>query len=211
MADHNLEMGLFTEENFDAKIKMQKTGRRVNWNKSFSPYDYRLSEVISAVGKEIRRGEEELSAFWAYQMMISGAEAEEFLWERFRIITIEDIGLANPNALLIVGEAKRLYYELPSKHFDRFSTGIFTTSYLARSPKTRYTHEMLSMIKGGLKDGTMTPEIPDYALDFHFPQHREKGRDLLHYLTEGAKLANEDTTFPTKYREWLIKRVKEGM
>ncbi len=193
-------------EKFDSKIIMHKNGRRVDWNNSFSPYDYKLSEVISAMGKEIRRGNEELSVFWAYQMMISGSESEEFLWERFKVISIEDIGLANPNALVVVSNAKELYYELPSKNFDRFATGAYTATYLARCKKTRYTHEMLQDIRNRLQDGEMKLEIPDYALDMHLPHARKMGRNLLHYLTEASKLENEDKSFSDRYKKSLIKR-----
>lgn len=196
---------------FNAKIIMGNTGRRVAWDGSYSPDGYRLSEVISAMGKEIRRGNDELAAFWAYQMMISGAEAEDFLWERLRIIALEDVGLANPNALLVVCEAKRLYYDLPSKNFDRMAVGSHATIYLARCRKTRYSWELFEDMRERARSGTeVLPKIPDCALDKHLPRIRETmGRDALHYLTEAAHLENEDDSFTTMYRERLIERAKQ--
>src|SRR3989344_295296 len=195
------------EEKLEAKIVMHN-GQRVNWNKSFSSYGYRLSEVISAVVKEMRRGKEEESVFWAYQMMISGKKAEEFLWQRFRIFTIEDIGLANPQSLIYVASAKDLYYSIAEKEFDRYSVGACTAVYLSRNPKTRYTHEMLQDVEDMLHEGSLNPEIPDYAMDIHLPHARAMGRDMLHYLTEASVLANEDISFSRKYKDRLIERAR---
>jgi len=95
------------QERFNAKIVKNDGRFKVDWNQSFSPHDYMLSEVISAVVKEMRRGNEEEAAFWAYQMMISGNESEEFLWERYKIFTMEDIGLANTQALSFVNNTEK--------------------------------------------------------------------------------------------------------
>lgn len=197
------------QENYNAKLVMSKNGRRIAWNQSYSPYGYRLSEVISAMGKEIRRAKEEEAAFWAYQMMISGSEAEDFLWERLKVIAIEDIGLAEPTAINTVSNSEKLYFSLPSKNGDRFMTAIFVVTYLCRCQKTRYANELLFDIKARLQKGTLKPDIPDYALDIHLPHARKKlGRDLYHFLTEGAKLENEAPQFPTIHRERLIAAAK---
>ena len=197
------------QEKFDAKIVMGKSGTRVAWNKSYSPYGYRLSEVASAMGKEIRRSNDEMTAFWSYQMMISGKEAEEFMWKWLRVFSIEDCGLANSMALIVVNNAREVYYSLPDQSGERFLAGIHAAVYLARSKKTRYTNELFLDLKDRLHKGELKPKIPDYALDFHLPHARAMGRDLYHYLTKASTSANEDHSFPKRYRERLIARAKK--
>lgn len=196
------------EEIFSAKITMKKEG--IAWNQSFSPYDYKLSEVRSALFKEIRRGKEEMASFWAYQLMISGDEVEKFFWEELKIISIEDCGLANKKALIVISHAKDLYYDLPPQSKARFMVGNYAVIYLARSKKTRYTTELFQIVRQRLHEESWRPEIPDYALDMHLPRARtELKRGLYHYLKEGAKLVNEDKRFSKKYREKLLKKAKK--
>lgn len=196
------------EESFNAKIVMKEKG--IAWNQSFSPYGYKLSEVRSALFKEIRRGKEELASFWAYQLMISGEEAERVFWEELRIISVEDCGLANEKALLVVSYARTLYYDLPSQSKARFMIGNYAAVYLARSKKTRYTTELFQIVRHRLHKESWRPEIPDYALDMHIPRARtELKRGLYHYLTKGAKLVNEDKKFSKKYRGKILRLAKE--
>lgn len=191
----------------EPKIVMSKGNRRVAWNKSYSPHGYRLSEVISAVGKEIRRGKDEMAVFWALQMALSGMEAEQFLWERFRVISLEDVGPACSQAISIVESAYRLYWDLPNRHLDRLVVASSIATFLARCPKTRYPVEMMADIIDRLEEG-WRPEIPDYALDLHLPHARKAGRGVLHYLTEGARLENENGSFTDEYRQRLIRRAE---
>ncbi len=101
------------KEKFDATIVMG--GKRgPNWFKSTSPYGYNIAECISAAVKEIRRSNEEMAIFWAHQVAISGQAAEKFIWEILRVHCIEDIGLANPQAINVVTDVMRLYFDLPN-------------------------------------------------------------------------------------------------
>src|ERR1700753_32131 len=88
--------------------------RGINWQKSTSIRGYVLAEVLSACIKEIRAGKQEEAIFWALEMYEAGTEASDFLWECLKVCSIEDVGLADPQALVIVAEAKRLHDELPA-------------------------------------------------------------------------------------------------
>jgi replication-associated recombination protein RarA len=164
---------------------------------------------MSSAIKEVRRGNLEKAIFWAYQMMISGSESEAFLWKNLRICALEDIGFANPQAIVVVNQVKELYDSLESKSPEKFLCGAYAAAYLANCRKTRYTTEIFQDVVGRLHEGKLMPEIPDYALDIHLPHGRAKGRDLFHYLTEGAKLRNEDKSFSSKYKKRLIKKAKK--
>jgi len=48
---------------------------------------YAMDEVVSALQKEIRRGNEENATFWACELLDSGAG--ETLWRRLKVIAAE--------------------------------------------------------------------------------------------------------------------------
>lgn len=191
------------KEKFDASL-VSGGKRGINWFKSTSPYGYNIAACISALVKEMRRGNEMNSIFWGHQVAISGAQAEKFLWEILRVHSIEECGVANSTAICIVTDTMQLYFDLPERDDRRYATLAFIIVYLARSKKTRYSNDLFSQMKFQLREGSLRPEIPDYAVDFHLPEGRQIGRDYLHYLLEASLLTNEDDSFSKAPREWLI-------
>ncbi len=61
-------------------------------------------DIISAYIKSIRGSDPDAALYWLARM-IEGGEAPEFIARRLVIAAAEDIGLANPNALLIANAA----------------------------------------------------------------------------------------------------------
>lgn len=57
-------------------------------------------DIISAFIKSIRGSDPDAAVYWLARM-ISGGEDPEFIARRLAIVACEDIGLANPNAMLI--------------------------------------------------------------------------------------------------------------
>ncbi len=182
--------------------------RRPDWNASTTPDGkYALSEVLSAVIKEIRRGKKEEAIYWAYQMEKSGQEAVEFLWESLAICALEDVGLADPNAINVVMNTKKFFEELPTGYIGRSLAVVNVVAYLSTCPKSRLTDEMLFDLMQQLEESGPTKEIPDYALDHHTKRGKEMGRDELFFFEEASKLTNN--VFITNiYRERILKRLK---
>jgi hypothetical protein len=62
-------------------------------------------------------------------------------------------------------------------------------------------------IKRAVESGRLLPTIPDYALDMHTARGSKMGRDLQHFLEEGAKLIPElpdrDATYKRRMEELL--------
>ena len=58
--------------------------------------------VISALQKEIRRGNTENAALLAYEMMITSPALEDYLWQRLKVISVEDIGFGEPLAPVVI-------------------------------------------------------------------------------------------------------------
>lgn len=182
--------------------------RRPDWNASTTPDGkYSLAEVLSAVIKEIRRGNEEAAVYWARQMETSAQVAEEFLWESFAVCALEDVGLAEPNAINVVMSAKRFKDELPTGYIARSLATTFVAAYLARCPKSRLADEMLFDLMQRLEEQGPWLEIPDYALDHHTKRGREMGRGERFFFDEASKLVNA-VAEPTEYLDRIKERLK---
>jgi len=152
---------------------------------------YSLFAVSSAFQKSIRRGLEEDAIYWAIEMY---PKFEAYLWRRIKIISSEDIGLAEPNISANISALYQLYKEqkeYSKKENEKPSERIFIVHavlLLARAKKSRIVdHVQCYFFRN---HGTEKREVPDYALDKHTIQGKAKGRGFEHFFTEGAKLNN---------------------
>ncbi|MBR2244456.1 MAG: replication-associated recombination protein A [Prevotella sp.] len=90
-------------------------------------------DIISAFIKSIRGSDPDAALYWLARM-IEGGEAPEFIARRLIISAAEDIGLANPNALLLANAAFDAVMKIgwPEGRIPLAET----TVYLATSPKS---------------------------------------------------------------------------
>jgi replication-associated recombination protein RarA len=175
----------------------------INWQDSTTARGYSLAEVRSAVIKEIRRLRPDEAMFWTLEMLECGEQVARELWQDLRVFTLEDVGLASPDALVVVDHCQKLFDDLPKNDNRRLLAVAHAVYYLARSRKTRYANEALTVVLQSRADGAR-PDIPDYAVDLHTRRGRAVGRGMEHYLTTAACLDNEDTSFPRTYRQLIL-------
>lgn len=145
-----------------------------------TPGGHFLDVAVSALQKEIRRGNEREALYWAQEIESGYAN---YLWKRLVIISYEDIGIANPMVAVYVETARQHYFEFLQKH--KKHSGLFlcaAISYMCRSPKTRRADHWFSIIY--LTDFHLDP--PDYALDEHTRAGRAMKRGVDHFYQEGA-------------------------
>jgi len=166
---------------------------------------YDIYELLSALQKDIRRGNEYQAVFWA-------AELESFnpktLWNRLRVIASEDIGIANPLAPLVIDVLEKEYDDAMRRENDSYRLFlVHAVLFLARSPKCRIVDDLLLTVYGDIKFKDKKLEIPEYALDMHTIRGKMKGRDIKHFLEVGSKLDSEALENPYKEnaREILLK------
>jgi replication-associated recombination protein RarA len=165
---------------------------------------YDLHEVISALQKDIRRGNEYQAVCWAKELESFNAR---ILWNRLRVIASEDIGLANPLAPLVIDVLEKNYADSLARQND--SCRLFLVHavlYLARSLKSRIVDNLLIAVY----NDENKLEIPDYALDMHTYRGKKMGRGVEHFFAEGAKLANQamEDPYEQKAFEILMKKKK---
>jgi putative ATPase len=98
-------------------------------------------DIISAFIKSIRGSDPNAAVYWLARM-IEGGEDPLFIARRLLILASEDIGLANPNALLL---ANTCFQSLQVIGWPEGRIILSqTTTYLATSPKSNSTYEAIN-------------------------------------------------------------------
>jgi replication-associated recombination protein RarA len=175
------------------------------WTRVRTAHDFPADEVISALQKEIRRGNTENAALLAYEMLITSPELEEYLWGRLQVISVEDIGYGNLNAPILIETLFQMHSRLPRPRGDRYLFAIHAVRVLCGSQKERGSDDLLNWITRASQNEGLRPTIPDYAIDMHTRRGQEMGRDYAHFLNEASKVAPELPDADKTYKERLLK------
>ncbi len=162
-------------------------------NTSFTPETkkgYNLMEASSAFQKAVRRGLEDVALYFAVEMFNSNYG--EYVWKRIKIISSEDIGLAEPNCPAIIQGLYQSYVEQvkkkDTKHFPERLFLVHAILYLCRAKKSRLID--WTLLYYWEKHDKEYMEIPDFAFDQHNGKGRRMGRSLKHFYEEGSQLSN---------------------
>jgi replication-associated recombination protein RarA len=174
------------------------------WVSVRTRHDLAADEVISALQKEIRRGQAENAALLAYEMYITSAELENYLWKRLLVISVEDIGFGEPQAAATIHHLYEMHQVYDRGEGDRLLFAIHAVRYLCACLKDRSTDEMVNWIKHAVDQEGRRPEIPDYALDIHTARGKEMGRGLRYFWEEGARLSPELPGREREYRDRMM-------
>ncbi len=165
---------------------------------------YRLDEVVSALQKAVRRGLEEEALFWALEMAESGFG--QYLWKRLMVIAAEDIGLADPQALVLTTmgwtatkECTKSFTQAPGMKVEFLGAVIL---YLCRAKKNREGDDFACYMMERRKRGLRLP-IPDFALDEHTDRGRQMGRGEEFWQQESSKLNKPVVIEGDKYKAKL--------
>ena len=135
---------------------------------------YNFFEVSSAMQKSIRRGKEEDAFYWAWELYRSNFE--KYVWKRLLIISCEDVGLADPEAIQLVNTLHDNYTKLKAMKTDeRCQTTMGAELVLCRAKKSALFNWVFYM--QDKHDDTLL-EIPDYAIDIHTRRGKKLGRGI---------------------------------
>lgn len=174
------------------------------WTRVRTLHDFPADEVISALQKEVRRGNTENAAILAYEMLITSPEMEAYLWGRLQVISVEDIGYGNLNAPVLVETLFQMHQRIPRPRHDRYLFAIHAVRLLSESQKERGTDDLLNWIHHSVEVDGNLPVIPDYAIDMHTRRGQEMGRDYQHFLTEASQVSPELPNRDVTYRDRLL-------
>lgn len=175
------------------------------WSKITTRNGYAGDEVISALQKSIRRGLEEQACMFAYELYISSPQLEEKLWRRLLTISVEDIGMGNPMAAVVVNNLYQMSREFDYADGDRPIYFIHAIRYMCQSEKDRSSDLLKNICIKSFAMGKL-PEIPDYALDKHTQRGQAMGRDSFHFLNEASRVYPQkevDNDYKERYAKIL--------
>jgi len=170
--------------------------------------NYDLSEVISALQKDIRRGNEEQAMYWALEMI---PQFEAYLWRRLVVIANEDVGIGYPPIFVTIAVLRDQFFEFRERGRNGTARLIIANAILTlcRAPKSRISDHFQRAVVERWMNGDR-PEIPDYALDKHTWRGRNMGRrDAEFWLEEGAQLHNP-AEISDPYRETAESLWRDG-
>jgi putative ATPase len=129
-------------------------------------------DFISAWIKATRGSDVDASLYYL-AVMLEGGEDPRFLARRMVILASEDIGNADPQALLIADAAARAVDRvgLPECALNLAQAAV----YLALAPKSNASYKGLSAARAEVREhGAKTP--PGYLRDAHYPGAKKLGR-----------------------------------
>jgi putative ATPase len=121
-------------------------------------------DQISALIKSVRGSDPDAGLYWMARTLEAG-EDPRFLARRMVILASEDIGLADPQALLVAEAAARAveYVGLPEAALNLAEAVI----YLARAPKSNSVLVALGRAQADVRSGAQQ-EVPVHLRDAHY-------------------------------------------
>lgn len=165
---------LTTDPNQDSVIFISLSIAEESIQKRIVRYDKKGNnhyDTISAFIKSIRGSDPDATLYWLAKMLYAG-EDPKFIVRRLYVHAAEDIGLADPNALLIVQAAANAvdFIGMPEARIPLAEAAL----YLATAPKSNAViigiDEALETVKK-----EKTGEIPAHLRDAHYKGAKQLG------------------------------------
>lgn len=138
------------------------------------PYDKNKDmhyDIISAFIKSMRGSDPDAAVYWLARM-IDGGEDPKFIARRMYIAASEDIGNADPQALLVAEAAFRAAEVIgyPECRINLAQAAI----YMAMAPKSNAAYEAINAAMQEVRNGPVR-KVPDYLRDRHRPGSENYG------------------------------------
>jgi putative ATPase len=114
--------------------------------------------IISALHKSIRGSDPDASLYWLTRMMIAG-EDRRFLLRRLARVAVEDVGLADPDALVQAAAARQAFDFVGEPEGDLIVAQLVI--YLAMAPKSNALYTAYKGVQRDIKDN------PAYQVPLH--------------------------------------------
>ena len=131
-------------------------------------------DVVSAFIKSIRGSDPQAGLFWLARMIESGDDAK-FIARRLVILASEDVGMADPNALVVaVAAATALeHVGLPEAQLNLAQAVV----YLATAPKSNRVALAIWSAREDVRKG-VSSEVPAHLRDGHYEAAKEFGHGV---------------------------------
>ena len=144
-------------------------------------------DVISAFIKSMRGGDPDAAVYWLARM-IHGGEDPKFIARRLMVLASEDIGNADPNALLIAHSAVKAaeFIGWPECRIVLSQASV----YMALAPKSNASYLAIDKALHEVRSGP-SQEVPSHLRDRHRPGSDTYGPYLYPHDYPGAEVDQE--------------------
>lgn len=121
-------------------------------------------DIVSAFIKSMRGSDPDAAVYWLHRMLASG-EDPRFICRRMVIHASEDVGLADPMALVVANAAAHAleYVGLPEAQIPMTQAAI----YIACAPKSNAVVNAIGKVQADLKSRPQGP-VPIHLRDSHY-------------------------------------------
>ncbi len=196
-----LEVGVLTTPpgndaviHFDRKAAEESCQRKIVYYDKDEDYHY---DTASAFIKSMRGSDPDAAVYWLAKMLYAG-EDPRFIVRRILILASEDIGNADPQALILAAAGLQAI-EFVGMPEAQIILGQLVT-YMALAPKSNASYLAISEAMGDVKEGKVL-EVPDHLRDASYSGAKKMGHG------QGYKYAHnfpghhvEQQYVPTKSR-----------
>lgn len=121
-------------------------------------------DVVSAFIKSMRGSDPDAAVYWLARMLEAGEDAR-FIARRIVIFASEDVGMADPNALLVAVAAAQAvdHVGLPEAQLNLAQAVL----HLATAPKSNTATTAIGAARRAVRDGALG-EVPAHLRDAHY-------------------------------------------
>jgi len=210
-----LEFASSIDKNITLKTLKELRSLNISDGSSEDETHYNLA---SALIKSIRGSDLEASTHYLARLINSGEEPR-FIARRLSILASEDIGNANPNALILANATVQIVASIgyPEARIPLMQLVV----YLTCSPKSNSAIVLIDNELAKIQSG-FAPAVPDHLKDAHYDGAKKLGRGKGYlyphdfggfveqeYLSEKPKkIILSDIAFEKTLKDWL-KKIKE--
>ena len=219
-----LEIGCLTAvKNKDGKIIFDLEAAQESIQKKQVNYDKQGDEhydTISAFIKSMRGSDPDAALYWMAKMLYAG-EDHRFIARRICICAAEDVGNADPQALVVANAALNIseFVGLPEARIPLAQAAV----YIACAPKSNAAYLGIDKALDAVKTRRVQ-EVPPHLKDAHYPGAKklDRGKDYKyahnykdHYVEQDYMTIQETFYEPTeigfeKEIKERLKSIKEG-
>jgi len=146
-----------------------------------------VAEAVSAYQKLLRRGDLDGALYFG---LLVYRKAPAYIWRRTLIAVAEDVGLADVETVMRVGQLFQMWAGAAAGSWSTSPHHLSLAIMLIRAaPKDSRVEDAQTLMLERIKDGQVRP-VPDFALDAH---------------TRRGKAAG------ASWRDWYADRIRAGM
>lgn len=169
-----LEIGVITESKSNKNINFSLKVAEESIQKKAVVYDQNEDQhydTISAYIKSMRGSDPDAAVYYLAKMLYAG-EDPRFIARRLVICAAEDIGNADPQALILANAAMQVseFIGLPECQIPLAQA----TTYLACAPKSNAAYRAIEAASKDVREGR-TIEIPNHLKDSHYKGAKSLG------------------------------------